>query len=232
MNIEKLICTELEFDGKRYKIYGAKFEKDSIILSTEEIKEVKPEIKEEQKETKQSKGKKVCVIIGHGGNDCGAVSQDKKVTELAYNTEVADDLVEALQLNGYEAFTHNRGYSKMENTTLINSLNPDLVISLHCNSADNAAATGTEAIHYPGSVNGKKIAELLSKNVSEALGLKNRGAKEPWHGRGSGLLSRVKAPCIISEPFFISNNADLKSGLEKKNGYIGAIIKSIDEYFA
>ena len=174
--------------------------------------------------------KKICVIIGHGGNDCGAVSQDKKVTELGYNTKLADELVELLVNNGYEAFTHNRGYSKMENTTLINSLNPDLAISLHCNSA-NTVATGTEAIYYPGSVKGKKFAELLSKNVSEALGLKNRGAKEPWHGRGSGLLSRTKAPCVISEPFFIDNNEDLKKAFERKNEYIQAIVKSINEYF-
>ena len=175
--------------------------------------------------------KHICIIIGHGGNDCGAVSQDKKTTELGYNTALADELVELLGNNGYEAFTHNRGYSKMENTTLINSLNPDLIISLHCNSA-NTTATGTEAIYYPDSTKGKRFAELLSKNVSEALGLKNRGAKEPWHGRGSGLLSRTKAPCVISEPYFIDNNEDLKAGLEKKDEYIQAIVKSIDEYFA
>ena len=40
MNIEKLICTEIELDGKKYKVVGAKFEEDSIILNVEEIKEV------------------------------------------------------------------------------------------------------------------------------------------------------------------------------------------------
>ena len=29
MNIEKLICTEIELDGKKYKVVGIKFEKDS-----------------------------------------------------------------------------------------------------------------------------------------------------------------------------------------------------------
>ncbi len=55
MNIEKLICTELEFDGKRYKIYGAKFEEDKIILSTEEIKEEKAGEVKEAKEEKATK---------------------------------------------------------------------------------------------------------------------------------------------------------------------------------
>ena len=41
MNMEKLICTEIELDNKIYKVIGAKFEKDNIILSVEEIKEEK-----------------------------------------------------------------------------------------------------------------------------------------------------------------------------------------------
>ena len=40
MNMEKLICTEIELDGKKYKVVGIKFEKDNIILNVEEIKEV------------------------------------------------------------------------------------------------------------------------------------------------------------------------------------------------
>ena len=40
MNIEKLICTEIELDGKKYKVIGVKFEEDNIILNVEEIKEV------------------------------------------------------------------------------------------------------------------------------------------------------------------------------------------------
>lgn len=40
MNIEKLICTEVELDGKKYKVVGIKFEKDNIKLNVEEVKEV------------------------------------------------------------------------------------------------------------------------------------------------------------------------------------------------
>lgn len=41
MNIEKLICTEIEFDNKKYKVIGVKFGKDNIVLDVEEKKEVK-----------------------------------------------------------------------------------------------------------------------------------------------------------------------------------------------
>ena len=40
MNIEKLICTEIELDGKKYKVVGIKFEKDNIKLNVEEVKEM------------------------------------------------------------------------------------------------------------------------------------------------------------------------------------------------
>ena len=43
MDIEKLICTEIEFDNKKYKVIGVNFEKDNIILNVEEIKEAKIE---------------------------------------------------------------------------------------------------------------------------------------------------------------------------------------------
>ncbi|WP_315522118.1 M15 family metallopeptidase [Leptotrichia wadei] len=39
MNIEKLICTEIEFDNKKYKVIGVNFEKDNIILNVEETGE-------------------------------------------------------------------------------------------------------------------------------------------------------------------------------------------------
>ena len=41
MDIEKLICTEIEFDNKKYRVIGVKFEKDNIVLDVEEKKEVK-----------------------------------------------------------------------------------------------------------------------------------------------------------------------------------------------
>lgn len=225
MNIEELrkeIGNTVEIKNKIYEIKEVGEDKEyGLLWITEYQQEVKPTLK----------NKKICIIIGHGGSDTGAVSQDKKVTELAYNTEIAEKLAKVLEEQGYENFIHNRGYARIENTTFINSQNPDLVISLHCNSSDNLTATGTEAIHFPGSKNGIRFATILSKNVSEALGIRNRGAKEPYQGRGDGLLRRLKAPAVISEPFFININSDLKLGLERKNEYIQAIVKSINEYF-
>ena len=183
--------------------------------------------------------KKICLIIGHGqykkdsnGNtyrEPGATNPNNKYTEFQYNSELVPKIADKLK-EEYEILIENRAYNSIEDTAKINTFNPELIISFHCNDSENDTATGTEAIYYPGSVKGKELATIVSKNVSEALGLKNRGAKEPWQGRGSGLLSRTKAPCVISEGFFIDNDTDLKIGLERMDGYVDAIIKSIHEF--
>ena len=166
--------------------------------------------------------------IGHGGKDSGAVNPSNGYTELKYNTELVSQIENKLK-SQYEILIENRGNNKMEDVNKVNNFKPELIISFHCN-ASNGKGTGTEAIYYPSSIKGKELATIVSKNVSEALGLKNRGAKEPYNGRGEALLQRTKAPCIISEGFFIDNNTDLEIGIGKMNKYVDAIEKSIHEF--
>ncbi|ACZ09660.1 Sporulation-specific N-acetylmuramoyl-L-alanine amidase [Sebaldella termitidis] len=173
--------------------------------------------------------KKICLIIGHGGKDTGAVNPNNGYTELKYNSELVPKIVQKLQ-GQYEILLENRGNNSIEDIAKINSFNPEIIISFHCNDSEDDKGTGTEAIYYPGSTKGKELATIVSKNVSEALGLKNRGAKTPWQNRGMGLLQRTKAPCIISEGFFIDNDSDLKAGLDKMDNYVAAIVKSVHEY--
>jgi N-acetylmuramoyl-L-alanine amidase len=58
----------------------------------------------------------------------------------------------------------------------INALNPDFIISLHCN-AFNGKASGTEVLYYHKSEKGKKMAEILLNHLVEYLKLPNRGIK-------------------------------------------------------
>ena len=175
--------------------------------------------------------KKVCIIIGHGGNDFGAWNKRTKENELEYNTDLAKTVAQKLKEAGFDTFAHNRGYGKMENIGFINSNSPDVIISLHCNAA-TGTATGTEMLHWHTSKNGKKLASCVQEEVLKALGLRDRGIKEKKLGdRGAGLLKSTKAPCIILEPFFIDNDNDLKIGKEKKNEYAEAIVNGIVKYF-
>ena len=172
--------------------------------------------------------KKICVVIGHGTNDPGATN--KKDNEFEFNSNFAEILMKKLSKK-YDVIKYNRGTLKSENISILNSYEADVILSLHCNSADNKQATGTEIIHHEKSKNGKMLATILSQEISNALGLKNRGAKPPFNGRGNSLLSKTKPTCVILEPFFISNDNDLKIAKGKLNEYAEAIANGLKKYF-
>ena len=172
--------------------------------------------------------KKITIIIGHGTNDPGAVNG--KDNEFEFNSNFAEILIKKLSKE-YDVIKYNRGVLKSENIAILNSYEANVILSLHCNSSNNRQATGTEVIHYDESKKGKELATILSKEISKALGLKNRGAKPPFNGRGNSLLSKTKPVCVILEPFFISNDNDLKIAKGKLNEYSEAIANGLKKYF-
>lgn len=185
----------------------------------------------ENKKEEKMKNKKICLIIGHGGNDCGAINNNTKDTELAYNTDLVHKLKNILDNRGYNVDVYNRGFNKVENVYYLNKVGYDIMISFHCN-AYNGKATGTEVIYWHSSKNGKLLAQYLLDDIINVLGLLNRGLKPINIGdRGAYLLGRTKPVTVLIEPFFIDNDSDLQIGKEKKNEYIEAVAKAIDKYF-
>lgn len=175
--------------------------------------------------------KRICLIIGHGGNDYGAVNNNTKETEVGYNTDLVHKLKEMLDKKDYIVDVYNRGFNKLENVHYLNKIGYDIMISFHCN-AFNGKASGTEVLYWHSSKNGKNLAQNILDNIIEVFGLANRGLKPIDIGdRGAYLLGRTKPVTVLIEPFFIDNDNDLKIGKEKKNEYIEAVSKAIDTYF-
>lgn len=176
--------------------------------------------------------KRICLIIGHGGNDCGAVNNNTKETELGYNTDLVHKLKEVLDKKDYIVDVYNRGFYKVENVHYLNKIGYDIMISFHCN-AFNGKASGTEVLYWYSSKKGKILAQDLLDNITKTLNLANRGLKPINVGdRGAYLLGRTNAVTVLIEPFFIDNDNDLKVGNEKKNDYIEAVAQAIDKYFS
>ena len=121
----------------------------------------------------------------------------------------------------------------------VNKLRPDFVISFHFNAVDDPSACGTETLHWRGSVNGQRLAGILQEHMLEQLGLKDRGIK-PRHGgyrdgkwfgdRGSWILGRTAAPCVLAEPGFASNEGDWDVLCRKKDLLAIAYVRAIKEY--
>ena len=175
--------------------------------------------------------KKICIIIGHGGRDCGAINPISKETELDYNRELAPILADLLKIKGYDVEIHNRGYNRVENIPYINGRNFDLILSLHCNSF-NTVANGTEMLYWNTSKKSMLLAEELQKAITLALGTTDRKIKPKFMGdRGAYLLRKTNAPCVILEPFFIDNEKDWEIGKTMKNEYANAIVEGVEHYF-
>ena len=100
---------------------------------------------------------------------------------------------------------------------LVNNFNADLAVEVHFNGGGSAATSGCETLHAPGSEKGIRFAKLMQLQLIAALGVKDRGTKEGWHGAptptGEGPLEgktalnywlrATKCPAIIVEPEFV-----------------------------
>ncbi|MEL7270177.1 MAG: N-acetylmuramoyl-L-alanine amidase [Bacteroidota bacterium] len=172
--------------------------------------------------------KKVLIIdAGHGGTDFGAIGvnhiKEKDITlaiakaMLMYNSMLFDNTYE-LYLTRYK----DTLISLSHRTKLVNALQPDLFISLHCNHAKNEKATGIEVyLHNKTSlkdenqIESRVVALSMIEVLTERLGYRNRGIK-----RANFQVLResiATSPAILVELGFLSNT-DEASYLElKKN---------------
>ena len=170
--------------------------------------------------------------IGHGGigrnYDSGAIAADGTHEHSFNRDELAPLLVKELEARGHKVFIVIQEKSFGELPARINALNPDLILSLHFN-AYNGKATGSEVLYWHTSRKSKALAENIQKGTVAALGLADRGAKGLAKGRGSELLRRTNAPCVILEPFFGDNPADLARARENLSTLAKAIAASLDE---
>jgi N-acetylmuramoyl-L-alanine amidase len=152
--------------------------------------------------------KKVIVIdAGHGGDDLGAAMygfQEKTISEAiakkikAFNKDSNLDIV-LIRDSDISMDLHKR-------VSLINSLKPDLVISLHVNASKEAQANGVDA--YISSKNefyekSKESAERIVNGISGDNLLRRRVNEAPFY-----ILKNSNCAAITLLMGFLSNNKD------------------------
>lgn len=171
---------------------------------------------------------KVALVIGHKPSSPGAKNEKLDMTEFEFNSNLADDISKELSTAGIEhEIVFRDTYKDLPDK--INSVEPDCIVSLHCNAYDTRA-TGTEVLYYHASEKSKDMAEVFQKHMVEALKIRNRGTLERHsEDRGGYLLRYTNAPCIISEPFFIDNDSDCKVVLDHYDDFVGAHVLGIKE---
>lgn len=171
---------------------------------------------------------KVALVIGHKVNSPGACNKTYGICEYQFNKELT-----CLVENNVEettSITADRVFRKTTYSNLpeeVNNLNPDLIVSFHCN-AFNEEVSGTEVLYYHTSSKGRLCAEEFQKGIVATMGLKDRGIKGiTSEDAGGYLLCNTKAVCVLLEPFFIDNDYDFETAVGNKDGLVDAITNSI-----
>lgn len=144
---------------------------------------------------------------GHGDYDPGAVGNG--VNEKDVNLQIALIVRDKLVSDGYTVMMTREDdtfVSLSDRAEYANSLNADLFISIHNNSAENSSAKGTEVL-CNFSTNGKQLAENILNEIVKRIDTVDRGLKD---GSRMAVIRRTSMPAVIVEGLFISNSSDAK----------------------
>lgn len=171
---------------------------------------------------------KVFLDAGHGGKDPGAIGNNlqEKDINLAVTLKVGEILIrhEVEVMFSRATDVHLELHERTQKANLTNS---DILISIHCNSAENRTARGVETFHYSGSERGAALARCIQDElIATKLYSVNRGVKTAnFH-----MIRASNMPGVLTELAFISNSDDAKILRDKQEQLALAIAKGILTY--
>lgn len=145
----------------------------------------------------------IFVSAGHGGDDPGATSNNRREADIA--VDFRNMVALYIERAGIRFATD--GKLKVNDPlrrAVVEAKKHTIAIEFHCNAA-SSAASGTETLSAPKDY---ALCTKLCKAVSGKLQIKNRGAK-PENSGQHHRLAFVQAGGIIMELLFITNKSDL-----------------------
>lgn len=176
----------------------------------------------------------VFINPGHAPNgnpDPGAVNGNTGLRECDVALAVGDLVAHYLKAAGVGVKNVFQCDSLEEICDQANCSGADLFISIHCNSAEAAAATGTETWACAGSSAGHALAACIQTQIVDALGTVDRGVKTATPGvNGLYVLTNTDMPAVLVELAFISNPDDEEILANKQDDLARAVARGITDY--
>ena len=160
----------------------------------------------------EAAGFRVVIDAGHGGKDPGTVSALLAEPEKAVALDVALRLGAALQRRGIDVVytrTADRDVPLGERAALGGRVGAQALVSLHLNSAPNAAAAGAEGWHGGGERDAELAAALLD-GAAPALSRSGVGVRGTRAGPELAVL-RGTAPAALIELGYVTNPGDAQA---------------------
>lgn len=175
---------------------------------------------------------KVAISIGHNPQRQGATIFGQ-ISEYGETAAVVGQCIKHFTRAGHEC--HIVGTGPLEyKVEEANRLNADIAVEVHLNAA-NGRASGCETLYCPGSEEGKLLAESIQRYLADAVGNRDRGAKEGWYrmNRDNGpdyFLEQTNCPAVIVEPYFIDAEHGLKADNWTSEKIAMAILTGAEEF--
>ena len=176
--------------------------------------------------------KRIVIDAGHGGKDPGAVNNSKHeaIAALAIAKKVGTLLKEKGYTVKYTRST-DKYLSLSERCKISNQFDADAFISIHLNAAANKEASGIETWRYANvGDTTRTLAKEVQTELIAATGARDRGVKT---STTFYVLKHTKAPAVLVEAGFISNNEEAKLLFATKyqSKIANAIVKGIEKTF-
>ncbi|MDO5408878.1 MAG: N-acetylmuramoyl-L-alanine amidase, partial [Lachnospiraceae bacterium] len=177
---------------------------------------------ESLKENESLKGKgkyRVVLDAGHGAADPGKIgcngAKEKDINlavvqKLKGFLEAADVKVILTRESDaplYDSSAVNKKMSDMNaRVSVIESTQPDLVVSIHQNSYHETSVCGPQVFYYKASKEGERAAVMIQNSFSGLQEIENR--RLPKANDNYYLLLHTSVPMVIAECGFLSNQKE------------------------
>lgn len=144
----------------------------------------------------------------HGGHSLKCRGASGLLDEVNEDRAVKNKVIELLRANGHTVYDCTDDVGATQNANLRNIVNKcnahkvDLDVSIHLNAG---GGTGTEVYVYSDSSKAKGYAQRIVNNISNSLGIRNRGVKASTN---LYVLRKTKSPSLLIECCFVDNAVD------------------------
>lgn len=172
----------------------------------------------------------IMLDAGHGGNDTGAETFDGQYAEKDLTLSTVEAIKTALEKTGAKVIltrSDDTFVDLVPRSDLSNQLKPDVFISIHYDSTDDAnIATGTHTYYYRDF--DQHLAETISDHLSD-LPLLNNGASY----NDLSVTRENTQPALLLELGYLSTDSDVAYIITKdfQKQVATAITSALTEYF-
>ena len=156
-------------------------------------------------------GRIVVLDPGHGGDDTGTVAHGLTESEVTLNlARRIEGRLSAIGVTVLFTRSATTGPDDLVRATMANQAHADIMLSLHCDSTDQALASGVATFFWglerfgAWSAVGEHLANLIQREIVSRTGLADCRA----HPRGWQLLQRTQMPTVRIEAGYLSHEQD------------------------